>query len=211
MTRESGSSSCAARVRPRPRRIALHSGAPLRTNDGPWHNWGLAQSPAETPATTPRTAGSTPMRWRGSVCFGQARIELYRFAGGSQRFLSIILWRSGGIVRQNCMNVGEPGIRQRVGWIFSDCLLKVIDRLLQVFGSPFVPKVAPFHIELVCFRIFRRPRGQHMFRRLGQLGFQPFGDGPSQSRSPRQKHRSICDRRFRPTDACRLQHGSTAH
>ena len=29
---------------------------------------------------------------------------------------------------------------------------------------------------------------------------------PWQSRFPPQKHRSICDRRFRPTDGCRLRH-----
>ena len=56
-------------------------------------------------------------------------------------------------------------------------MLKVIDRFLQVFSSAFVPKVAPLQVELVCFRVFRRPRCQHMFRRTGQLGLQPFGDG----------------------------------
>jgi hypothetical protein len=75
------------------------------------------------------------------------------------------------------MNVREPGIRERVGWILPDRLLKVIDRLLQVFSSAFIPEVAPLQVELVCFRVFRRPRCQHMFRRACQLGLQPFGHG----------------------------------
>ena len=58
----------------------------------------------------------------------------------------------GGVLVFSAHGV-PPTVRQEA----KDRSLKVIDRFLQVFSSAFVPKVAPLQVELVCFRVFRRP------------------------------------------------------
>src|SRR6266480_3217737 len=57
------------------------------------------------------------------------------------------------VIFQQQVAVGESNISERVVRIFVGCLLKLIERLLEILRSPLLPVITTFQIELVGFWI----------------------------------------------------------
>src|SRR5215468_9632020 len=51
------------------------------------------------------------------------------------------------------ISVSQPGVGQRVSWVFVDGLLKVINGPERLLRSPSVPKIAALQIKLIGFGI----------------------------------------------------------
>src|SRR5262249_53766802 len=93
------------------------------------------------------------------------------------RFRVGILWSACCIAWQKYIGIGESSVGQRVLRIYRNCLLKVLDRFLQIVTGPLVPEKSSLQIKLICFVILSRSRYERLLLRAAQLCLQSVGDG----------------------------------
>ena len=65
-------------------------------------------------------------------------------------------WRDSAINAQGHVRVGKACMCQRVVGVMTDGFFKQLDAALETFFSSFVPVIAPFQIQVVGLRVFRR-------------------------------------------------------
>src|SRR5262245_25017856 len=87
------------------------------------------------------------------VCFGYGGINLQRRSSRTFRFRHRLPGWNNTVEAEQVITVGEPGVCQRIGTIFADGVLKILDGFLEPFARPLVPMESPFQIEYVGLRV----------------------------------------------------------
>ena len=89
-----------------------------------------------------------------SASLGERAVNAQCFSSGFLCSWERVLWLAYAVYHKHVVAVRQTRVSRRIGLVYVDCLLKILDALQQAVFGPLVPRVAPLQIQTEGLKLF---------------------------------------------------------